>query len=160
MSTGTGTQSDPIIAMSGDPAQIARDIRASLAHWGRTDDPYWNEKEGTPAQFSNGLWHLGHNAYWEMRMNPANTGSADPMLGRSPANISAGGDGNVILPPRGDPEPTPQSEVLAALTLARLNAIDRQLETLKTTIGNLRFPIPPIYTGSIFGYTFTLTPKP
>jgi hypothetical protein len=133
MSTGTGTLTDPIVAMSADPAQIARDVRESLAHFNRTDDPYWLDKESKMAQFSNGLWHLGHNRYWEARMDPTNTGSADPNLGKLPALYTLP---NVPVPPLPDPPPGPgpSPETIASMTLKCLQTIDRTLFTLVTTV--------------------------
>lgn len=130
MSTGTGTQQDPIIAMSADPAQIARDIRASLAHFNRTDDAYWLEKESAPAKFSNELWHLGHNRYWETAMAPTDTGSRNPADGRLPALFWATVTVQVPLP---DPPSAPPDETAAgvlALVLARLESIDARLTKL------------------------------
>ena len=83
-----GSQSNPIIAMSSDPAAIAASVRASRQFYGfgaATDDQYWIDKASTVAQFSNGKWYLGWNRYWEVRADPANTGSADPALGSLPA---------------------------------------------------------------------------
>lgn len=173
MSTGTGTQQDPIIAMSADPAQIRRDIRASLAHFNRTDDAYWLEKESTPAQFSNTLWHLGHNRYWEARMDPANTGSADPNLGKQPALYVAGAV--PVDPPLPDPPTAPPDATAAgvlALVLARLDAMDTRLTALErdsavvqAVLPNLKVPTFPTYSGTIQvpylgSAPVTLTPKP
>jgi hypothetical protein len=131
MSTGTGTLADPIIAMSADPAQIARDVRASLAAVGRVDDAYWVQKASSPAPFSNGLWHLGWNRYWEVRAEPSNTGSADPALGRQPATARA-----PVGPPSPVPgplEPAPPSD-LAALMLARLTQIEARLTAMEAEL--------------------------
>jgi len=158
--TGTGTFTDPIIAMSGVGGQIATDVRASLAHFNRNDDPYWIEKESTPAQFSNGLWFLGHNRYWEARMDPANTGSADPNLGTLPALYLATGAGvpPIVLP---DPPSAPPDDTAAGvlkLVLARLDSLDARMTLLLQTK-------PPVYTGTIKvpylgSGTVTLTPTP
>lgn len=82
-----GAQDMPIIAMSSNPAQIAIDVRASLAFFGYAPaaDAYWVGKATNPEQFSNGKWYQGWNAYWEARASPGNTGSADPNLGDQPA---------------------------------------------------------------------------
>jgi len=133
MSTGTGSLPDPIIAMSADPAQIALDVRVSLAAFGipEREDFYWVDKASRPAEFSNHVWHLGWNAYWEARALPGNQGSADPNLGRLPAVHTRT---PVVPPPNPAPapiEPAPLSEVLAALTFARLNAIDARLTALE-----------------------------
>lgn len=162
--TGTGTPADPIIAMSADLWQIARDVRASLFHFNRTDDAYWLEKESTPAQFSNGLWHLGHNRYWEARMDPTNTGSANPEWGRQGALFVAPVPGPVTLP---DPPSAPPDETAAGvlkLVLARLEAIEARLAVIEqrpTTYAPL--PQFPIYEGKVkIPYlgtgTVTLTP--
>jgi hypothetical protein len=178
MSTGTGTQADPIIAMSADPAQIHADVRASLLAVNRIDDAYWVEKAGTPAQFSNGLWFLGHNAYWEARMDPRNPGSADPALGWLPANARAVSEipplSPLPVPAVTPPDPTPQREVLAALTLARLNSIDARLADLENRgaqvfqqtvalaglLGALHDAQARGYRGKLFGYPITWTPTP
>lgn len=173
MSTGTGTFADPIVAMSADPAQIVRDVLASLAHYGRTDGPYWTDKELSPAQFSNGLWHLGHNRYWEARMDPTNTGSADPNLGKLPALYWP----TVIVPvppvdpPLPDPPTAPPDETAAGvlkLVLAQLEALNARLTAIEQRLGNMDIPVPPptfpVYTGTIRApwpigtQTITLTP--
>src|SRR5678815_5128292 len=168
MSTGTGTFTDPIIAMSADPVQIRRDIRASLAHFNRTDDPYWIEKESTPAQFSTGLWFLGHNRYWETAMQPDDTGSRNPADGRLPALYLADVVTPPIVVPPDPPPPPPPSDTVLAMLLARLNQIDARLSQLEAdglvirgVIANLpkTYPSFPVYSGSIFGVKITLTPK-
>lgn len=84
-----GSQSNPIIAMSAAPADIAASVRASRQFYGfgpnPADDQYWIDKASHAEQFSNGNWYLGWNRYWEVRADPANTGSADPNLGGQPA---------------------------------------------------------------------------
>lgn len=84
-----GSQTNPIIAMSTDPAQIAASVRASLQFYGIGYNPpvdqYWIDKASVPAQFSNGKWYQGWNAYWDARANPASSGSADPNLGGLPS---------------------------------------------------------------------------
>lgn len=84
-----GSQSNPIIAMSSDPAAIANSVRLSRQFYGfgpnPADDQYWINLASTTAQFSNGKWYLGWNAYWHARADPANTGSADPNLGDLPS---------------------------------------------------------------------------
>lgn len=84
-----GSQSNPIIAMSADLADIAASVRASRQFYGfgpnPADDQYWIDHAKTPAQFSNGKWYLGWNAYWHARASPSNTGSADPNLGGLPS---------------------------------------------------------------------------
>lgn len=86
-----GSQTNPIIAMSSDPAKIAASVRLSLQSYGigfdPTNDQYWIDKASTVAQFSNGKWYLGWNAYWHERANPTNTGSADPNLGDLPSPL-------------------------------------------------------------------------
>ncbi len=82
---GTGTQIDPIVAMSSDPAQIARDVHASLAFFDGGDDKYWIDKASHAGMFSNRLWYLGWNKYWEDRCDPTNTGSANPTDAGLPA---------------------------------------------------------------------------
>ena len=170
MSTGTGTQADPIIAMSADPAQIRRDIRASLAHFNRTDDAYWFAKETHPeAPFSNGLWYVGHNRYWETAMHPDDTGSRNPADGGRPAlylAVSIDVPPPVVVPPV---NPPPLENVLA-LVVGHLAAIDTRLTALEAhalALGKLVMELEqkpfPIYTGTInlLGVrTITLTPKP
>lgn len=84
-----GSQSNPIIAMSAVLADIAASVRASRQFYGfgpnPPDDQYWIDKASHAEQFSNGNWYLGWNRYWEVRADPANTGSADPNLGGQPA---------------------------------------------------------------------------
>ncbi len=76
----------------------------------------------------------------------------------------------VVLPVP-PPEPAPQSDVLAALTLARLNQIDARLTALESRLTDLvdglagdllHFEVVQKkgLTGKIFGYTITLTPTP
>lgn len=96
---GTGTQADPLIAMSGDPAQIARDVHASAVFYGRTDDDYWIGLSGhVGGPSSDGRYWLGWNRYWESRMDPTSNGSADPGLAALPALHRAG---------QATPTPTP-----------------------------------------------------
>jgi len=180
MSTGTGTLHDPIVAMSADLEQIRRDVRASLAHFGRTDDPYWLEKESTPAQFSNGLWHLGHNRYWEARMDPTNPGSADPNLGKVVAlywtEVTVPVPPIVVVPPVVDPpDPVPPTTVtdvrlFTLLTLltsavnelvdqhARLDVLNGRLATVQSQLTQLALKAAPPYKGSLFGVPITLSP--
>ena len=84
-----GSQTNPIIAMSADPADIAASVRLSRQSYGfgpnPADDQYWIDKAASAEQFSNGKWYQGWNAYWHARANPANTGSADPNLGEQPS---------------------------------------------------------------------------
>jgi hypothetical protein len=84
-----GSQTNPIIAMSADLTAIAASVRASRQFYGfgpnPADDQYWIDHAKAAAQFSNGKWYLGWNRYWEVRADPANTGSADPSLGGEPA---------------------------------------------------------------------------
>jgi hypothetical protein len=95
--TGPGSFGEPIVAMSADPAQIALDVQSSYDYFspiaiaagksiGTVD--YWVGLASTAHQFSNGKWHLGHNKYWEDRMdihNPGFPSSADPAGGAIPA---------------------------------------------------------------------------
>lgn len=167
--SGTGTITDPIIAMSPDPVQIAKDIRASLFHFNRTDDAYWMEKESTPAQFSNGLWHLGHNRYWETAMEPTDTGSRNPADGRLPALYRTASPAPQPDPPLPDPPSAPPDETAAGvlkLVLARLEAIEIRLAALEKWSASM-VPISsfPVYTGTIKvpylgSGSVTLTPKP
>lgn len=84
-----GSQTNPIIAMSIDPTAIAASVRASRQFYGfgpnPPDDQYWIDHASVVAQFSNGKWYQGWNRYWELRADPANTGSADPNQGGNPA---------------------------------------------------------------------------
>src|SRR5882762_4444877 len=84
---GTGnSESDPLIAMSGDPVQLAIDVHASLVFFGRTDDAYWISVCNHPSNgFSDGVWRLGWNRYFEDRATPGNNGSANPSDGNLPA---------------------------------------------------------------------------
>ena len=69
-----GSQTNPIIAMSIVPADIAASVRASLQVYGigpGTADQYWIDHASVVAQFSNGKWYQGWNAYWEARANPS-----------------------------------------------------------------------------------------
>ncbi len=85
----SGSQTNPIIAMSIVASAIAASVRASLQFYGigynPSVDQYWIDHASVPSQFSNGKWYQGWNAYWEARANPSNTGSADPNLGSQPA---------------------------------------------------------------------------
>jgi hypothetical protein len=84
--TGDGSFERPFTPMSADPDQMKRDIRASSMFYGVSDDDYWFglvNHVGGPS--SDGYWWLGWNLYWETRMDPTNTGSADPRLARLPA---------------------------------------------------------------------------
>jgi len=87
-----GSASNPIIAMSSVPANIEASVAASMAWYvANTTGPsnpsaaYWVGLASTPTAFSNGKWYLGWNKYWEDRMSPTNTGSADPNGGGLPA---------------------------------------------------------------------------
>jgi hypothetical protein len=84
-----GSQTNPIIAMSADPAAIATSVRLSLQSYGigfnPSVDEYWIGHADHVGQFSNGKWYLGWNAYWHARANPSNTGSADPNLAGEPS---------------------------------------------------------------------------
>jgi hypothetical protein len=84
-----GSQTNPIIAMSADPAAIAASVRLSLQSYGigynPSVDEYWVSHADHAGQFSNGKWYLGWNAYWHARANPTNTGSADPNLAGEPS---------------------------------------------------------------------------
>jgi len=71
----------PIVTMSSDPAQIARDVGASWDHFAPISNlsvlgpkQYWIDKALAVDQFSDGKFYLGHNKYWEDRMDPANPG--------------------------------------------------------------------------------------
>lgn len=84
-----GSQTNPIIAMSAVEADIAVSVRASRQFYGfgpnPPDDQYWIDHAKVVAQFSNGKWYQGWNRYWEIRADPANTGSANPNEGDNPA---------------------------------------------------------------------------
>jgi hypothetical protein len=82
-----GSQTNPIIAMSIVPAQIAASVRASLAFYGlpASADQYWIDVCSTAGRFSNGKWYQGWNAYWEARAAPGNSGSANPNLAGLPS---------------------------------------------------------------------------
>ena len=123
--TGTGTPADPIIAMSCDPAQVAKDVRASLAFYGRTDDGYWvGIANHTTGPFSNGLWYCGWNRYWEDRAAPGNNGSANPADANLPALHRDGGA--PPTPPVQPPAPT----VDLSVVYQRLDALSAQLEVV------------------------------
>ena len=89
--------SDPIVAMSSVPGQISADVTSSFNHFSPIaitngtpigDVSYWIGKAGSAEQFSDGKWYLGHNKYWEDRMdcfNPGFPSSADPAGGSVPA---------------------------------------------------------------------------
>jgi hypothetical protein len=180
MSTGTGTLHDPIVAMSADLEQIRRDVRASLAHFNRTDDPYWLEKASAPAEFSNHLWYLGHNRYWETAMQPDDTGSRNPLDGGRPALYLASVDvpvGNTPPPVGTNPPPDAVPPTTATdvrlytlLTLltsavnelvdqhARLDVLNGRLETVQSQLTQIALRPAPPYKGSLFGVPITLTP--
>lgn len=84
-----GSQTNPIIAMSADPAAIAASVRLSLQSYGigfnPGNDQYWIDHASSVGQFSNSKWYLGWNAYWHARANPTNNGSADPNLADLPS---------------------------------------------------------------------------
>lgn len=77
---------NPIIPMSADPAQIARDVRASLAFYGRTDDAYWIGVCGHVSKgFSDGLYRIGWSRYWEIKAAPGASDSAPIDTANQPA---------------------------------------------------------------------------
>lgn len=98
-----GTKSNPIIAMSSDPAQIHRDVEASWNYYdpigkahgrdiGSVD--YWvGYCDHVGDKFSNGKYYLGWNLYWEVRMGQAavgdTSGATDPNQGGQPAEHRA-----------------------------------------------------------------------
>lgn len=98
-----GTKSNPIIAMSSDPAQIHRDVEASWNHYnpigvaagrdiGSVD--YWvGYCDHVGDKFSNGKYYLGWNLYWEVRMEQAAigdySGATDPNQANEPARYRA-----------------------------------------------------------------------
>lgn len=100
-STGTGTGAvgtgsgdspeDPRVTSSLDPTYLHAAISASYAgtHNGATepdsDNNYWFGLASNPGQFSDGVWRIGWNRYWEERMDPSNNGSANPKDGDLPA---------------------------------------------------------------------------
>jgi len=95
--TGPGSFDEPIVAMSSDPAQIAIDVKSSYDHFapiaiaaGTTIGAasYWIDKASHKDQLTGGKWYLGHNKYWEDRMdcfNPGFPSAADPAGGSLPA---------------------------------------------------------------------------
>lgn len=84
--SGDGSsESNPIMAMP--ISDLVGQVTRSLAYWGRGDVDYWVSHEDHAGQFSNGLWYVGHNAYWFDRMDPNNEGSSDPYRAGQPAPV-------------------------------------------------------------------------
>ena len=90
-----GTHSNPIIAMSSDPAQIHADVQSSWDHYhpiGMAHVPpneigdvglwvgYCDHIDATSG-FSNGKFYLGWNLYWESRMASKATSAYDTGAG-------------------------------------------------------------------------------
>jgi hypothetical protein len=125
---GNGTPGSPIVAMSADPAQIARDVRASLAFYGRTDDAYWIGISNHPTgPFSNGLWYLGWNKYWEDRADPMNTGAANP----SDAGLPALHRDVASLPvPPSVPVPSPTVTLDLSMLIQTVGSLQAQIESV------------------------------
>jgi hypothetical protein len=120
---GTGTTpSDPIVAMSCEPTQVVKDIRASLAFLGRTDDGYWFTLAGHVTNPFGDGYYCGWNRYWEYRAEHPELSSGNRPDAKLPALHR---DGGVVLPPTGEPPVQPQvvtdlTPILSAL--ARIQA--------------------------------------
>ena len=126
------TPNNPIIAMSADPAQIAIDVRASLAFFNRTDDLYWVSLCNHVSNgYSDGVWRLGWNRYFEDRANPANTGSADPRDGNLPALHTAAPPIPPVLQP---PPVVPISPLPPTIIAPDLSVITDQNERIFTNL--------------------------
>ena len=102
MFPGSGTQSDPYRCSPITSEYLGPAVEASWkgTHGGlpisSTDRAYWIDKSNHPEEYSDNLWRQGWNRYWETRMKPDNTDSADPKLGDMPAQYQPG---DVITPP-------------------------------------------------------------
>jgi hypothetical protein len=142
--TGTGTQHDPFVAMSADPAQIRRDVRASLAHFGRTDDDYYVDKASTPAEMSNHTYSLGHNRYWESSMEPTDTGSRNPLDCQRPALYLAVPGDAPPAPPTTQPAPTDPSAILT-----RLDTLDADMKALTLKVATAEALLEKGYVGTV-----------
>jgi len=115
---GDGTATNPWHPMSCDPVQAAKDVRASLAFYGRTDDSYWIGFTKVINPFGDGFY-CGWNRYFEDRADPTNQGSADRSHAKLPALHLAPVDTLPTTPPTVPVSPiTPVdfSPVLGAIT--------------------------------------------
>lgn len=134
---GTGTVADPWHAMSCDPVQAAKDVRGSLAFWGKTDDAYWVKFTATLNPWGDGWW-CGWNKYWEDRTDPANPGS-DARENRQLPSLHRVPDGtpDVVVVPVSQPPSTPavvrdQSAMLDAIAnlQAALYAVGQEVHVI------------------------------
>lgn len=102
MFPGSGTEADPYRCSPITPEYLGPAVEASWkgTHGGlpisSTDRSYWMDKASHPEEYSDLLWRVGWNRYWETRMRPDNDGSANPKLGDLPAQYQPG---DVIVPP-------------------------------------------------------------
>lgn len=171
--TGSGTSaSDPRVTSSLDPAYLTAAILASYAgtHGGAvepaSDFDYWFGLASHPGQYSDGIWRIGWNAYWEARMEPTNTGSASPALGDQPARYLPGGTPTPAPGPT--PVPTPGadlSSILKRLEVLEANQARPLHVALKSSRGHyLRDDWADSFgkfdrTEAGDGETYTLEPK-
>jgi hypothetical protein len=125
---------NPIIAMSADPAQIALDVRASLAFLGYppSDDAQWiGYCDHVSNGWSDGLWRLGWNRYWEVRASGA--AAADASLGNLPAVHRSTPTAPVPAPV---PPPAPAPTFDLSSLQASVSAISAQNERIFADLQN------------------------
>lgn len=105
-----GSTQIPIVTSDLSTDYLTRAINASfLGMLGRLPNgselAYWIDKSQNAAEYSDQVWRVGWNAYWEARIN---SGSADPHLGDQPAHFQPTNSIPVSIPiPVPIPIPTP-----------------------------------------------------
>lgn len=131
--------SNPRVTSSLDYAYLRAAVRASFNGVLRREPTasewdYFVDKTSKPEQFSDGVWRMGWNRYWETRVDPA-VSSASPSYGDQPA----------VFQPQEEHADTPHSDIAPQVTdpdgfredvLTLLYSINDQLgELLQATYG-------------------------
>jgi hypothetical protein len=136
-----GTKDNPRVTSPLDTPYLRAAIRASFLGILRrepTDDEYayWVSKAQTPDEFSDNVFRVGWNHYWETRID--GTASSNPAFGDEPAyyrpdDVHSDTPNHEDVPPEADPFATELLSVLGKIHL-EIQETNRLLMEQKTDV--------------------------
>lgn len=124
----------PIQTSPLDVPYLTAAVRASWRGWYGTEMPpdevtQWVGYASRPDQYSDGLWRIGYNAYWEYRMGPEGKDSAPVQLADQPPRF---------VPEVGTPVPNPGTPPPQDADLSkRLLVLEGTVQLLRGFVGQL-----------------------
>lgn len=125
---------NPVVTSDLSTDYLTRAINASfmgmLGRLPNSDEQgYWIDKAQNAAEYSDKVWRIGWNAYWESRIN---SDSADPHLGDQPAHFQL-----TIPIPEPNPIPEPIPVPIPSPVIIDYTPVLNEIAAANTRIANI-----------------------